>query len=257
MPKPQALYRLFDETEQLLYLGISADPGKRFAQHRSDKPWWGDIRSMTVQPMPSREAALEAEREAIKDERPLHNVVHNERIASAAEDVSDSAFEILQKKFTLTQGLTDEGAEHVAAFHERRGMTHKEAQLVIWAEWSEHYLTELQVALEMLTAQLPFERVDPARQAAVAELISEGGEVNETRLAIKTARNIAAQMGKEYLAALPPEMAARVIAEYSFADETEWAEAAADARGWEWFAEISAAEARTTPNAGRGGDDDQ
>jgi predicted GIY-YIG superfamily endonuclease len=67
VPKPQALY-----------VGISADPGKRFAQHRSDKPWWGDIRSMTVQPMATREAALEAEQEAIKNERPIHNKAHSD-----------------------------------------------------------------------------------------------------------------------------------------------------------------------------------
>ena len=87
MSSPHALYRLFDETGQLLYVGISVDPGKRFAQHRSDKAWWSDVRTMNVQPMPNRRAALDAEREAIKNERPLHNVVHNETPAASSSEV--------------------------------------------------------------------------------------------------------------------------------------------------------------------------
>lgn len=88
MPNPHALYRLFDETGRLLYVGISVDPGKRFAQHRSDKTWWSEVRNMTVQPMPTRQAALDAEREAIKNERPRHNAVHNERTENVDPSVA-------------------------------------------------------------------------------------------------------------------------------------------------------------------------
>lgn len=73
-----ALYRMYDETGQLMYVGISVDPGRRFVQHRSDKPWWDQVVNFTVQPMPTRKAALAAEKDAIKSERPLFNVVHND-----------------------------------------------------------------------------------------------------------------------------------------------------------------------------------
>lgn len=81
MAHDHALYRLYDESGQLLYVGISVDPGKRLAQHRSDKKWWSEVSNITIQPMATRKVALAAEREAIKDERPVYNLVHNEPLA--------------------------------------------------------------------------------------------------------------------------------------------------------------------------------
>jgi predicted GIY-YIG superfamily endonuclease len=71
------LYRFFDADETLLYVGISLNAAKRASQHRKDKPWWPDVATMTVERHDTREAALEAEAEAIRSERPLHNVQHN------------------------------------------------------------------------------------------------------------------------------------------------------------------------------------
>lgn len=71
------LYRFFDSAGILLYVGISAQPLVRFGQHRADKPWWVNIGSITTHHYTSRRAALEAEAEAVKTERPLYNVVHN------------------------------------------------------------------------------------------------------------------------------------------------------------------------------------
>lgn len=88
MPNPHALYRFYDETGKLLYVGISVNPGARFAQHRSDKPWWAQIVDIKVQPMPSRGAALAAEREAIKNERPSYNTIHNQRTEKADPSVA-------------------------------------------------------------------------------------------------------------------------------------------------------------------------
>ncbi len=71
------LYRFFDGAGRLLYVGITMDPGSRWKNHSKKKPWWTDVRSMTAEPFPTLEAALAAERAAIKAERPLHNIVHN------------------------------------------------------------------------------------------------------------------------------------------------------------------------------------
>lgn len=77
--QPHALYRFFDASSVLLYIGITADPGSRWKQHRDDKPWWVDVGNITVETYPDRTSVLAAERAAILAEKPLHNVVYNRR----------------------------------------------------------------------------------------------------------------------------------------------------------------------------------
>ena len=74
------LYRFFDADDQLLYVGIAGNPGRRFHQHANGpdgKPWWGQVTRSTMEHFATREAAAAAEVAAIVAERPLHNVVHN------------------------------------------------------------------------------------------------------------------------------------------------------------------------------------
>lgn len=77
MPTRHTLYRFFDGTGVLLYVGISLRPWERFKQHRQDKPWWDDVATVTMEHHDTREQVLQAERDAIVAESPLHNVVHN------------------------------------------------------------------------------------------------------------------------------------------------------------------------------------
>src|SRR5207302_1242409 len=72
-----ALYRFFDSAGELLYVGITNDPGRRLGQHRKLKPWWASVGSMTLEHFSTREALEDAEREAIAHERPIHNVALN------------------------------------------------------------------------------------------------------------------------------------------------------------------------------------
>lgn len=72
-----ALYRFYDATGALLYVGITADPGARWRKHAHDKPWWHQVAHITLEAHPDRAAVLTAERAAIRRERPLHNIVHN------------------------------------------------------------------------------------------------------------------------------------------------------------------------------------
>lgn len=75
-PRSHALYRFFSGHE-LLYIGITMDPGSRWATHRDEKTWWQQVDTITVETHPTRAAALDAERAAIITEQPRHNVVHN------------------------------------------------------------------------------------------------------------------------------------------------------------------------------------
>lgn len=72
-----ALYRFYDESGVLLYVGITANIGSRFKQHSAEKPWWTEVDRITLEHHPDRPTVLEAERRAIQAEAPRHNIAHN------------------------------------------------------------------------------------------------------------------------------------------------------------------------------------
>jgi hypothetical protein len=74
---PTDLYRYFDKDDRLLYVGISFHAAARASQHKADKPWWPQSVRMEIEHLPTREAALAAEANAIRTEAPLHNVMGN------------------------------------------------------------------------------------------------------------------------------------------------------------------------------------
>lgn len=76
--RDHVLYRFFGARGTLLYIGITMNLPTRTGDHRDGKPWWLSVASMTVEHFPDRASALEAERRAIRSERPLYNVQHNE-----------------------------------------------------------------------------------------------------------------------------------------------------------------------------------
>lgn len=73
--KTHALYRFFDAKDRLLYVGESWNAVNRAKQHRRQQHWWMQVRRMTVEMHPSREAARVAEAKAIRTERPRYNRV--------------------------------------------------------------------------------------------------------------------------------------------------------------------------------------
>lgn len=73
-----ALYRVFDVSGMLLYVGISQNPDVRFGQHSQTKPWWRDVDVRKVEWHDTRAAAEAAERDAIKAEKPRWNQRHSD-----------------------------------------------------------------------------------------------------------------------------------------------------------------------------------
>lgn len=80
-PVPVALYRLRDEQQRLLYVGITEDLEARWISHAATKSRWPDVATRSIEWRPTREHALVAEAETIRAERPLYNVQHNKRAA--------------------------------------------------------------------------------------------------------------------------------------------------------------------------------
>ena len=77
MTTATALYRHFANDGSLLYVGISLSWPSRTKSHASGSRWFDQVARVEIEQFPSREAALEAEREAIKRERPKFNIIHN------------------------------------------------------------------------------------------------------------------------------------------------------------------------------------
>lgn len=71
-----ALYRHFGADGGLLYVGVSLAPMHRSGVHTRDAAWAEDIATIRIEWLPSRQAALDAERMAIKSDGPRHNIVH-------------------------------------------------------------------------------------------------------------------------------------------------------------------------------------
>lgn len=68
------VYRICDgDTDELLYIGSTTNPRARFGQHRH-RDWWPANPRIETTEYPDRAAAYDAEREAIRQERPTHNV---------------------------------------------------------------------------------------------------------------------------------------------------------------------------------------
>jgi predicted GIY-YIG superfamily endonuclease len=72
-----ALYRVRGENGLLLYIGISDGFGRRWKDHSRKQPWWDEMRSLSVDCWyESRADAEEAEKAAIRDEKPKYNKKH-------------------------------------------------------------------------------------------------------------------------------------------------------------------------------------
>lgn len=73
---PAQLYRHFDISGKLLYIGSSLNWIARLKGHKQSR-WFGRIAKVTVEMFPDHRAALDAEREAIKRELPEFNTQHH------------------------------------------------------------------------------------------------------------------------------------------------------------------------------------
>lgn len=82
-----ALYRLFDSSGRLLYVGITFNPSDRWRGHSSTKSWWRDVARREVEWHETRSAAERKEAAAIFTEKPLYNVAGSDgdRVAPPAK----------------------------------------------------------------------------------------------------------------------------------------------------------------------------
>lgn len=82
------LYRQFDASGALLYVGIADDPRARMRRHAAQSAWASLIARVTLDHFEDREKAEAAERQAIFEEKPLHNIQLADREGAEHEDVA-------------------------------------------------------------------------------------------------------------------------------------------------------------------------
>jgi hypothetical protein len=71
------LYRIFNDTGQLLYVGTTTNPALRFDSHHHLQPWWDDAAEIKLERLENWETLLDAEMTAIVIEKPRYNVIHS------------------------------------------------------------------------------------------------------------------------------------------------------------------------------------
>lgn len=116
--RPQrAVYRLYDANGELLYIGSSDNPEKRWTAHRSTKPWWPQVARHEVTWHPWREA-WGVEARAIWNERPKHNVFSTQEYCarvSARQQANVDAQRVKCRIAYRANKLRDEVARELAA----------------------------------------------------------------------------------------------------------------------------------------------
>lgn len=76
--RPHWVYRLQDSRGRDLYIGCASNVGRRISQWVT-ADWWADVACIDSQIFPDQRAALDAERELIREFDPPHNTVHTPR----------------------------------------------------------------------------------------------------------------------------------------------------------------------------------
>lgn len=67
------VYRYYDGSGRLLYVGYSSKPGVRMLSHAHSSKWFSEVRTHRLEEFANEKAARDAERRAIGAEWPLHN----------------------------------------------------------------------------------------------------------------------------------------------------------------------------------------
>jgi hypothetical protein len=78
---------MYDEKGTLLYVGVSYNAIRRLTGHRHTASEWIDsVKWIEIERFETYDSALMAEKLAIRQERPLHNVIHSDIRTSSLPD---------------------------------------------------------------------------------------------------------------------------------------------------------------------------
>ena len=78
MARAWVVYRLYSESGRLLYVGATSSIQVRLRKHQR-RAWWQDVATYEVEHHPDPKSCRIAERMAIRNEAPVHNVAGADR----------------------------------------------------------------------------------------------------------------------------------------------------------------------------------
>src|SRR5690348_10078875 len=103
MERTPLVYRVYDDTDRLIYIGATSNLKQRLDHHRSAAWWWGLAGRVTKVEQPNMECAFIVEHAAIRAERPAFNLL-NRRGGSK----------------TYQHRLTDADVDHLRQWYQSR-----------------------------------------------------------------------------------------------------------------------------------------
>jgi hypothetical protein len=130
------LYRHFDKNGQLLYVGRSITPLSRHDTHRSASYWFDDIECIKIEKLSIYTDAVVAEYQAIKREKPRHNVNRTD----AYKDTLLLTQRDRTAKRKAIEGVFLRRRENIAALAEVAGTWHEFAR---WTAYSPQFLVNI------------------------------------------------------------------------------------------------------------------
>ena len=152
-----ALYRLFDTSGDLLYVGIANNPESRWKQHSKTKDWWHLVAEKTTCWFEKRIIAADAEVEAIHAEKPRFNLMHaleavpqsTRTVGVAVRAVTASYFQAgVARQLAVARDARFELDELPITYVEHRGVP-TAALVPAWAaEWLRRHADEVIASLK-------------------------------------------------------------------------------------------------------------
>lgn len=216
-----ALYRFFDRSDVLLYVGITVDMGARFKKHGGDKPWWPQIDHIGIEWFETRQEALEAERNAITEEQPLYNTTHNSFIAEGPITPEQAVAEFAEIVMGKLNIFDEEAAAYMSEADEaeydefRYPMPKVGAAALLAAEDESGGRIMLSLGARHVLAQIDPNLRDRFEQRAMAEAsnwgIDTSGGLDEPEVMESALCMVASMLAKQYLETLDPDEAAEWI----------------------------------------------
>ncbi|WP_192806281.1 GIY-YIG nuclease family protein [Streptomyces sp. SS1-1] len=138
-----AVYRFYAADDTLLYVGVTQRFGTRWSNHAKQKPWWSQVARQAVVWYETRAEALKVEAEAIKTEKPVHNVLLQPKPPKPRRPMSELDH-TYSPKFRIPRRMWDaygtaasrrgidrsaDLVDHVRAFIKEHGNEHERAEL--------------------------------------------------------------------------------------------------------------------------------
>jgi predicted GIY-YIG superfamily endonuclease len=119
------VYRLYNASDELLYIGMSGRLMARIETHTQTQPWRDQIAYVKADGFPNRKAASRAEREAIRIENPKYNVLHKtpealmlDKLQQFWETLDDrEKSEALAASKTIKDEIAGPHAQHIRQLH--------------------------------------------------------------------------------------------------------------------------------------------